>query len=256
MTLDSPFLHPDDKTGKYLSLSLAVFVHIVLAMFLFYGVHWQTKMPNVVEVELVSTIQAPPARTIIEPIAKPVTEPLLPAPPKAENKLPAPTKPDIVIKEKIKEPPKKIVEPTPVEPPVPDTPKKPSIFEQLKKEADQLLQRKKSDAVTAQLTKEAAARETASRNKAMADYLSRIRGKIRGNIVLPPDVQGNPEAVFDVTQLPNGEIVTTRLRHSSGSTALDTAIERAILKSNPLPKPDKPDLYNRTLELSFRPLDE
>ena len=92
--------------------------------------------------------------------------------------------------------------------------------------------------------------------KAIADYLSRIRGKIRGNIVLPPDVKGNPEAIFDVTQLPSGEIVTARLRRSSGNTALDEAIERAILKSNPLPKPEKSDLFSRTLELSFRPLDE
>jgi colicin import membrane protein len=90
----------------------------------------------------------------------------------------------------------------------------------------------------------------------MADYLSRIRGKIRGNIVLPPEVRGNPEAVFEVTQLPSGEIITARIKQSSGNPALDAAIERAILKSNPLPKPDKSDLFSRSLELRFRPLDE
>jgi colicin import membrane protein len=46
-----------------------------------------------------------------------------------------------------------------------------------------------------------------------------------------------------------------KLRKSSGHAALDAAIERAILKSSPLPKPDKAELFNRSLELKFRPLD-
>ena len=90
----------------------------------------------------------------------------------------------------------------------------------------------------------------------MSDYLGRIRGKIRGNIVVPPEVKGNPEAVFDVTQLPDGSIVTVRLKRSSGHTTLDAAIERAILKSSPLPKADPADLFSRSLELRFKPLDE
>ncbi|MDO9454392.1 MAG: TonB C-terminal domain-containing protein [Stagnimonas sp.] len=256
MIFDPPFLRPDNHTGKYLSLGLTVLVHVLLAVILFYGVRWQTKRTDVIEVELVRAAVSPaptfqPAPKIQpEPAPKPVTEtpPALP-----------PKKPDIAIKEKVKEAPKPKPqpEPKPVVEPKPDTPpRKTSFLDQLQKEADQLLQRKKIDAATEALDKEKATREAASRNTAMADYLSRIRGKIRGNIVLPPDVKGNPEAVFDVTQLPSGEIVTARLRRSSGNAALDAAIERAILKSNPLPKPEKNDLFSRTLELSFRPLEE
>ena len=36
------------------------------------------------------------------------------------------------------------------------------------------------------------------------------------------------EAVFDVTQLPSGEIFTVRLKRTSGNTALDAVIERAL----------------------------
>ncbi len=68
-------------------------------------------------------------------------------------------------------------------------------------------------------------------------------------------MKGNPEAVFNVTQLPSGDIVTVRLKQSSGNPALDAAIERAILKSSPLPKPGQADLFERSLELRFRPLD-
>lgn len=274
MAFDSPFLRPDNRTGKYLSFGLAVTVHLLLAMLLFYGVRWQTKMPDVVEVELISALpsKAPPPQVAPEPMAKP-------APPMAKE-LPPPeptkqiSKPDIAIKEKIKELPAPVPKPmpaikpepkpkpeikhepapTPEIPPVP--PRKTPFFEQLKKEAEQLLQRKKTDAMAENLAKESSARAAAARNQAMADYLSRIRSKVRGNIVLPPDIKGNPEAVFDVTQLPSGEIVTARLRHSSGNPALDAAIERAILKSNPLPKPEKNELFSRTLELSYRPLNE
>ncbi|MES2236197.1 MAG: TonB C-terminal domain-containing protein [Pseudomonadota bacterium] len=260
MTFDSPFLRTDDHTGKYFSLVLAMLVHALLAAILFYGVHWQTKMTDVVEIELVRATVSPVPTFHPAPKIQPVPEPALEPKPIAEPPpAPLPRKPDIAVKEKVKEVPKPRLqpEPKPVVETKPDIPpRKTSFLDQLRKEAEHLLQRKKTDAATEDLNKEKAASEASARNKAMADYLSRIRGKIRGNIVLPPDVKGNPEAVFDVTQLPSGEIVTARLRHSSGNTALDEAIERAILKSNPLPKPGKSDLFSRTLELSFRPLDE
>jgi colicin import membrane protein len=163
--------------------------------------------------------------------------------------LPPPPKPDIAIKEKEKpKPPPPKVEPAP--------PRVDPFQEQLKREAEQITQRKQADSAAQELAQMKASQAASSRNKAMADYLGRIRGKIKGNIVVPPEVKGNPEAVFDVTQLPSGEIVTVRLKRSSGHAALDAAIERAILKSNPLPKPEPADLFSRSLELRFKPLDD
>jgi colicin import membrane protein len=68
-------------------------------------------------------------------------------------------------------------------------------------------------------------------------------------------VQGNPEAVFNVVQLPTGDVLSVKLKKSSGNPALDTAIERAILKASPLPLPEPRSLFERQLELTFRPLD-
>ncbi|MDR1934095.1 MAG: TonB C-terminal domain-containing protein, partial [Candidatus Accumulibacter sp.] len=59
-----------------------------------------------------------------------------------------------------------------------------------------------------------------------------------------------------VTQLPTGEIIDVRLSKSTGNKPLDEAIERAIRKSDPLPLPDQPDLFQRDLELKYRPFDE
>ena len=90
---------------------------------------------------------------------------------------------------------------------------------------------------------------------AEADYVRRIQTKVKGNVILPPDMAGNPEAIFDVIQLPTGEIIDAVLRKSSGLRAYDDAVHRAIVKSSPLPRPDRPELFQRTLTLKFRPQD-
>jgi len=171
--------------------------------------------------------------------------------PKVEPK-PAPPKPDIALKEKEKPKP----EPKPVpkaEPrPEPDKASRQLMAEALKREQQQLEARKAEQ----ELAQMKAAQAAAARSKATADYIGRIRGKIKGNIVLPPDIKGNPEAIFDVVQLPSGEILSVKLKKSSGHPAYDNAVERAILKSSPLPKPEQGDLFSRSLELKFRPLEE
>lgn len=251
---ESPILPPRNKAGKRISIILAVAVHLLLAGFLFYGVRWQTKATDVVEVELVRATPEPAAAPVAAPPAPTVEPPAAKPEPKPEPVKPPP-KPDIAIKEKEKPKPPPKPQPKP-EPKAEPKPRVDPFQEQLKRETEQLTQRKQADSAAQEFAKTQVAQASAARNKSMADYLGRIRGKIRGNIVVPPEVKGNPEAVFDVTQLPSGEIVTVRLKRSSGHAALDAAIERAILKSNPLPKPQPADLFERSLELRFRPLDD
>jgi colicin import membrane protein len=250
VSTDSPILPPANSAGKRVSIALAIAVHLLLAAFLFYGVRWQTKATDVVEVELVRAT-AEPAPPVAAPQVAAPPAPTPPPPPEPAPKVepaPPPPRPDIAIKEKEK--------PKPPSPKVETKPRVDPFQEQLKRETEQLTQRKQADTAAQELSQVKAAQASAARNKAIADYLGRIRGKIRGNIVVPPEVKGNPEAVFDVTQLPSGEIVTVRLRRSSGHAALDAAIERAILKSSPLPKPEQADLFSRSLELRFRPLED
>ncbi len=87
-------------------------------------------------------------------------------------------------------------------------------------------------------------------------YLEKIRDKIRGNAVLPPSVQGNPEAVFEVIQLPSGELISVKLMKSTGNKQLDEAIERAIRKSDPLPQPQNAKWFDRSLTLKYKPFAE
>jgi colicin import membrane protein len=131
-------------------------------------------------------------------------------------------------------------------------PKRDPTFDKRMREQVAMEQRRLEE----QKLKEMIARQQADlRARALAAWTDKIRGKIRGNIVLPRDVEGNPEAIFDVTLLPTGEVLTVRKRKSSGHAAYDDAVERAIMKSSPLPKPDDAALFQRQLELKFRPQD-
>ncbi|MES2324248.1 MAG: energy transducer TonB [Pseudomonadota bacterium] len=64
------------------------------------------------------------------------------------------------------------------------------------------------------------------------------------------NVPGNPRVVFEIIQLPTGEVASVRKVAGSGIPGFDTAVERGILKSSPLPK--KTDgTVERKIELAF-----
>jgi len=93
-------------------------------------------------------------------------------------------------------------------------------------------------------------------NQGLVDeYIGKITRKIRGN-VNKGFCSGNPQLIFKVNLLPNGEFVSEpRLIKSSGNIACDDAVERAIIASEPFPLPADPDALTkfRNLNLTFRP---
>ena len=275
-----------EEPGKNKALAFTILVHAGLIAALFLGVQWKRSQPDVVEVELWSSrptpaVQAaPPPPPPREPERKPEPKPEPKPVPKVEPKPePPPVKPDIAIKEDKKpkpEPKKPESKPEPKpEPKKPESkkpesekkpepkpeakpqPATPDFSKALASETAQLKSR--PNASTQQMANAAAAeaeQRAAAGKRGLQDYAAKIRGKVRGNIVLPPNIQGNPEAVFEVNQLPSGEVLAVKLKRSSGNPGLDAAIERAILKSSPLPKPDDPALFQRTLEIKYKPIEE
>lgn len=67
-------------------------------------------------------------------------------------------------------------------------------------------------------------------------------------------IQGNPQAVFKVTQLPTGEVLSVKLSKSSGNRLLDGSDggTRNPLEFSPLPLPDRAELFQRELELKYK----
>ena len=251
---------PYEEPGRVSSAVLAVLVHVLLALFLFFGVHWRSQEPEAVTVELWSSAPPLPAVQKIEPKPeakpepppqpKPEPKPEIKAEPKVEKTV-EPAKPDIALEKKIKKEPPKKAEPKPEKKPEPrlNLDRSKDIREQLARESAALNQQLEKDRILDQMRREAAKFAA----DADATYVAKLKGKIRSNVVLPPDIAGNPEAIFDVVQLPTGEVMSARLRKSSGNQAYDAAVERAILKSSPLPKPDRPEQFRRELEIKFKP---
>jgi len=264
------------QPGKWSSLALTLGVHLALAAFLFLGISWRTSPPEVMNVELFAPptqiAQTPPAPVPEPPKPEPAPEPPKPEPvpeppepvqePPKPEPIPEPPPPDIAVKEPEpvkpkEEPPKPKPEPPKPKPKPPAPKPKPQPKPQPKPKPvtpqdDYMAKLLAQETERAQQTAERAtsARSSAADN----DYMNRIRAKVRGNLVRPPGLQGNPEALFIVEQLPDGYITSIRLVRSSGIAALDTNIERAIQKSSPLPPPSAP--HQRILELRFKPLED
>jgi colicin import membrane protein len=100
--------------------------------------------------------------------------------------------------------------------------------------------------------------QDAAIGKVVDEFSAKISAKIKRNIVEPPDVSNDARAEFLVTVLPGGRVLPPRLVKSSGNAAYDSAVERAILKSEPLPMPEDAGLFNRfrELKLGFQPVEK
>jgi len=237
-----------DEHGMGRSVVLSALVHIVLAAVLILGVRWQVRAPDIVEVDLVAT---PPPPVVEAPKPPPKVEPapeVKPPPPRVE-------KPQIVIPDKPKPKPKPEAKPKP-DPNFDKRLKEQVAMEQ--KALDQQRQERELRELIAKQQADAARQAAAARDKALNEYIARIQASIRRNI---PEsalegIPGNPAALVDVVQLPTGDVISVRIRKSSGYPRYDEAIERAILKASPLPLPPSREMFERELKLTFRPLDK
>jgi colicin import membrane protein len=138
--------------------------------------------------------------------------------------------------------------------------------EQAERERIAREQAAKEQAERERIAREQAAREQADRERAeqaaaigkvVDEYIIKIRAKIRHNIIMPANVANEARAEFSVTLLPGGGVLQAKLLRTSGSELYDSAVERAILKSDPLPLPPDVKLFNRfrNLKLSFKPVE-
>ncbi len=128
------------------------------------------------------------------------------------------------------------------------------IREQLAQEQTRIALERES-----QQTKERQAHDaSAAAAKARASWGEKIQSHIRSRINrdVADAVPGNPASIFRVTLLSNGEVHTITLQKSGGNKAYDDEVERAIRRASPLPKPEKSEVFDRDLRLTFRPKDK
>lgn len=243
----------------------ALLMHALLAAGLVVSLNW-TRQPNTpVQAELWSGLPRQIPATPVPSVAKPA-----PTPPKPVT--PEPTKADISVQKKKPEPPKEDL-----------AKKREQQKEAERKEAakraaeKKLAEQRAAEKLEAQRKAELArlgldpnakanakskdvitkagvvgGAELGNKTGVDADYEAQIQARIKARINYPDRSPGNPEAIVRVEQLPTGEVIKVQLIKPSGTPAWDSAVQRAILDSSPLPK-KKDGTVARVLELSFRP---
>jgi colicin import membrane protein len=280
-----PHWHAPEK-GTTPAFLLSLFAHTLLFLSIAFVVRWKTEPVGTVSAELWGGFPAaaPAPAPAPVPVPEPVVEPPPPPPPPKVEREPEPErKADIVLEQKKKPEPPKKVEP-PKEPPKKVEPPKPDLkkIEAQKREAAKVEAAKataaKAEAAQAQQRREqelqriAAAAGPSGSSPAGATgvssgpagggfsrgYEGQVVGCIRPHIVfnVPDGVKPKQYvAEFEVQLLPTGEQATApRLLKGSGLAAYDQAVERAIRRCDPFPRP-REGAMPRSLRLTFDPVD-
>jgi colicin import membrane protein len=259
--------HTPERSAPAFGLSLLA--HAVLFIAIAFAVRWKTEPAGMVVAELWGAMPAATVEPAPAPPPPPVVKPVPVEPP------PEPRKADIVEQKapepvKKAEPEKKVEPEKKIEPPKKAEPD-PRI-EQQKRDAEQ--KALKAEQAAAAKIREAAMQRALAAAGAPAGstggsptaggaglargYESQVVSCIRPHIVYSvPDGLRTKQHVaeFEVQLLPSGEQVgTPRLLSPSGLAAYDQAVERAIRRCDPFPRP-REGAMPRSLRLTFDPVE-
>lgn len=269
----------DPSQQRKVAGALALGMHVLFFALLIFGVSWQKKQEETAAIVDLWRNLPPLPESSAPPAAKPepappppkVEPPPKPEPPKPEPKVipkpepkaapkpePKPTvKPDISLKDKEKQEKAKREETEKAERKKEEERARQALAAKEQQQAQADAQRRAAEQAEAQ--KKVAAQQAAAAAaaaKQMDEYKRRISERIKRFIVEPPNLNPNAEVEFDIVVLPGGEVLGAKLKRSSNSMpAYDAAVERAILRAQPLPVPSDPALFAsfRELNLKFQP---
>ena len=251
MDVTRQYTVPESRRGSGRALVLALAMHVLLGLFLYFGLNWQSHEPDTIEAEMWSALPqvaapqqtAPPVPVTPPPVQ--VIQPIKVVPP--DDTPPPQAKPDIEIKEPPKKelpkkvappppppaptPPKVEAKPTPAPPPKPLPPAQPS---QRSFDFDPV----KPSTGTAAVT---------SGPQGNSSYAGKIRAWVQPHV--HSTVQGNPEVVVTIQLLPSGEVRDVQVKTPSGDPTFDDQAVRGVYASSPLPKDDATGRVVTPLEL-------
>lgn len=281
-----PILRPRSADGWGLGGALALGVHLMLVAALALGVRWKMTTPETVEAEVWAEIpraaapEAPPPPPPVDAPPKVETPPVEtpPEPVKAAEPVPDPI-PDLVVEKKPKKEPKKRKQREPVEvfetdPPKPTKkvdktpPKKAEPVKPEPKKPAPATKTEQSKTTSASQSGKPGSQQNAALKGMMdqlaatlgassrlagpsAAYAGRIVARVKPNIVFTDSLSGDPRAVVEVHCSPDGRIIARKLIESSGVSAWDDAVLRAIDKTEVLPKNEQGEVPI-SMQLGFR----
>lgn len=87
-----------------------------------------------------------------------------------------------------------------------------------------------------------------------AQYKAAVGQKIQRNWIKPPGLAVGIKCEVTVIQLPTGDIVEVSVqRCTGGGDSFKRSVENAVRKSDPLPQPPDPKLFQRQINITFAP---
>jgi hypothetical protein len=92
-------------------------------------------------------------------------------------------------------------------------------------------------------------------NSQLASWEAQIQARIQRAWLKPPSARTGIDCIVYVTQVPGGEVVNVRLGGCNGDAAVRESIQGAVFRASPLPPPPDPELFERNLEIQFKPVD-
>jgi colicin import membrane protein len=285
MTIKRDLFMPRAPRGMGRGLMLAIAAHVLLVIALSFSVSWHNQTPEGVEAELwaaVPQIAAPravdvPAQPVPTPAPTPKPVPRVRAPePAATPPAPPAPRPDaqIATERAEKKEAKRLAAEQAAEAAAKEVEKQKTMkAKQVKAAQDKAQEQKEEAAVSAQLAAQreanlkrimgqagATGAATATGNAAQqagpsADYLGRIKARIKPNVSFPDTVAGNPAVEIEVRLTPEGRIIQpSRVVKSSGAPEWDEAVLRAIAKTEVLPR-DESGKVPPSMTIVYRPRD-
>jgi colicin import membrane protein len=90
---------------------------------------------------------------------------------------------------------------------------------------------------------------------AMASWVQQIQARIQRAWIRPPTAREGIDCTIYVTQVPGGQIVNVKLGPCNGDEAVRQSIQDAAYRASPLPPPPDPALFERELQIEFKPTD-
>jgi len=108
----------------------------------------------------------------------------------------------------------------------------------------------------AELRRQLAAEENAQRARASgqgAAWAAAIQARIQRAWIRPESARAGLDCTVIVNQVPGGEVTGVRIAACNGDEVVRQSIEAAVYRASPLPPPPDPALFERTIEVRFRP---
>lgn len=96
----------------------------------------------------------------------------------------------------------------------------------------------------------AAARE---RDRLASQWAAAIQGRVQRAWIRPASAKAGLDCRVAVGQVPGGTVVRVEVQACNGDEVVRQSIEAAVWRASPLPPPPDPALFERELELRFRP---